>query len=163
MPLLLACLGISAVLAFSIAAGTSSPKTTQANVRTRFSAPDRVRDLLSKIVREREQVNDEELQQALYQMCVDIERYFQSSSKEKERDALFFKDRLTEVTQVLSKYVDVQQSPRYYTNAQAELERGKESIIDFSQYVLESIRRGNATDLLDYTVNTKILQAQRFR
>ncbi len=131
--------------------------------RTRFKAPDQVKDLLAKIVKERDRVNDRELKDALYQMCVDIEKYFSSSSKEKERDALFFKDRLTEVTKVLAKYIEVQQSPRYFYEPEKELSRGKESIVDFSQYVLDSIRRGHAADLLDYTVNTKILQAQRYR
>src|SRR3989344_8254927 len=59
-------------------------------------ALDQIKDLLSEIVREREQVNDPELKAVLFQMFLDIERCFQSSSKDKMRDALFFKARLTE-------------------------------------------------------------------
>jgi len=128
-----------------------------------FKAPDHVKDLLATIAREREQVNDGELKQVLYQMCVDIEKYFVKSSSDKKRDALFFRDRLTEVTQVLTKYVDVQDNPRYYRTPADELALAKKSITDFSDYVLESIRRGTAEDLFDFRVNTNILQAQRFR
>jgi hypothetical protein len=131
--------------------------------KTHFNVPYSFRNLLSEIVQKREQVIDGQLQQALYQLCLDIEQYFNASTNDKERDALFFHERLTEVNKVLIKYIDVQQHPRYYYNPEDELRRGKESIIDFSQYVLESIRRGNAVNLLDYTVNTKILQAQRYR
>lgn len=137
---------------------------TQPNAeRTNFKAPDIVKDLLAKIVRLRGQVDDMELRSELYQLCVDVEKYFLSSSQDKNRDARFFNERLTDVFHVLEKYVDVQKNQRYYNNPSAEMRKGKESLIDFGAYVLESIRRGNAADLLDYTVNTKILQAQRYR
>ena len=96
-------------------------------------------------------------------MCVDIEKYFRRSSKEKDRDARFFRDRLTEVVQVLVTYIQVQDNREYYTESDVHLERGKSALLDFREYVLESIRRGNDADLLDYKVSTKILQAQRFR
>jgi hypothetical protein len=130
--------------------------------RTRFTAPDQVRDMLSKILRERNDVNDEELRQTLYQMCVDIERYFKASSNDKDKDALFFRERLTEVKDILVKYIEIQENTRYYLEPESLLYRGKKSIKDFSTYVLDSIRRGNATNLLEFKVNTNILQAQRF-
>jgi hypothetical protein len=131
--------------------------------RTRFVAPDPVKALLSKIAQERGQIRDQELQAMIHQLCVDIERYFRSSSKEKEKDTLFFRYRLTEVHEVLSKYLQVQAEPRYYYEPATELTRGKEAIRDFSTYVLEAIRRGQAATLMDYKVNTDILQAQRYR
>lgn len=130
--------------------------------RTRFIAPDQVKDMLSKILRERERIYDEELRQLLYQMCVDIEKYFKSSSNDKDRDAQFFKERLAEVKDVLIKYVEVQNNTRYYNEPEGLLYRGKKSIKDFSGFVLDSIRRGNAENLLEFKVNTNILQAQRF-
>lgn len=130
---------------------------------THFDAPNPVKDLLVKIAKEREQINDRDFQQIVLQLCVDVERYFLKSSNDVRKDSLFFHERLNEVDQVLTKYIDVQQSPRYYTDPKGEMKRGKDSIGDFSQYVLDSIRRGTAADLLDYKVNTNILQAQRYR
>lgn len=160
-------LGIAAGIVFTIIIATAmlgSIRTQQPSTeRTRFRAPDQVRDLLAKIARERKQINDQELKSVLYQMCVDLERYFSKSSKDKKRDALFFIDRLNEVARVLTKYVEVQENPRYFEEPAVELERGKTSITDFSKYVLTSIRRGHAADLLDYKVDTDILQAQRYR
>ncbi|OGH16432.1 MAG: hypothetical protein A3C30_04545 [Candidatus Levybacteria bacterium RIFCSPHIGHO2_02_FULL_40_18] len=159
-------LGIAVVIVLvviAVLAVVASQETESSTEKTRFRAPDQVKELLAKIVRERWQIKDSELKDALYQLCVDIERYFSSSSKDKKRDSLFFRDRLNEVAQVLAKYADVQDNPRYYTNWGEELQRGKESITDFSEYVLESIRRGSAEDLFDFRVNTNILQAQRYR
>ena len=126
-------------------------------------ALDQIKDLLSEIVREREKVNDPELKAVISQMFLYIEKYFQSSGKDKVREALFFKDHLTEVAQVLEKYIEIQNNRHYYNDPKTELRKGKESIIEFSQYVLSSIRRGNADDLIDYTVNTNILRAQHYR
>lgn len=130
--------------------------------RTNFSAPDQVRGLLSKIVKDRDNIRDEELRHILYQMCVDIEKYFKSSSNDKDKDALFFKERLTEVNDILIKYIDVQENTRYYHDPAGLLLRGKQSIVDFSIYVLESIKRGNSANLMKFKVNTNILQAQRY-
>ena len=160
--LVIAIAGFS-VAGIAIIATIRGMATQPSTERTRFRAPDHVKDLLAKIARERGQITDRELKAVLYQMCVDIEKYFASSSKDKGKDALFFRDRLTEVARVLAKYVEVQENPRYYYEPRADLERGKTSITDFSHYVLESIRRGHAVDLLDFTVDTKILQAQRYR
>lgn len=158
--LMVVVVGIIAGLTITV----NSRNAAEARVgRTHFKAPDPVSDLLSRIARERAQVRDEELKGALLQLCVDIERYFRKSSSDKRRDSLFFKERLTEVANVLAKYIEVQDSPRYYHEPQAELARGKSSILDFSQYVLESIRSGNTADLVPYRVNTNILQAQRYR
>src|SRR3989344_7995889 len=54
-------------------------------------ALDQINDLLTEIVRDREQINDLELKGVLHQMFMDIEKYFQSSGKDKVSDALFFK------------------------------------------------------------------------
>ncbi len=155
--------GFFAVVGLAFLAARVTEDTPADRERTRFKAPDQVRDLLDKIARTRGQVGDKELSGTLYQMCLDLEKYFESNSKDKKRDSHFFRDRLTEVSEVLAKYIHVQQNPRYYYEPGAELERGKTSIIDFSKYVLDAIRRGHAADLLDYKVNTNILKAQRFR
>ena len=126
-------------------------------------ALDQIKDLFSEIVREREQVNDPELKAVISQMFLYIEKYFQSSGKDKVRDPLFFKARLTEVAQVLEKYIEVQDDPRYFDEPKTELRKGKEAITDFSHYILQSVRRDNTADLIDYTVDTKILGAQRYR
>jgi hypothetical protein len=149
---------ISAVYTYIANHGTTSGSTEKIH----FRAPNPIKDLLSQVASDRELVNDGELKTALYQMCLDIQKYFTSSSRNKQSWVPFFRDRLTEVIDVLTKYIDIQQNPRYYDEAQTELRRGKKSIMDFSQYVLDSIRRGNADELRDYKVNTNILQAQRY-
>ncbi len=129
--------------------------------RIRFRAPGHVKDLLTKIEAERERVFDPELQQTLRQICVDIDNYFQSSSEDKKRDTLIFRDRLAEVIEILDKYLEVQDHPRYFTNPNKALGLGKAAFTDFSVYVLASIQRGNDADLRDYKLNTNVMQERR--
>lgn len=152
------------IILFLIGAVVNNTTTDRpSKERTSFKAPDQVKDLLAKIVRARHQVHDGALQETLYQMCVDIERYFVKSSSDKKKDSSFFAARLTEVANVLDMYINVQGSPRYYLEPENELSRGKSAVTDFAHYVLDAIRRGNAATLVDYKVNTKILEAQRHR
>jgi hypothetical protein len=129
--------------------------------RTQFRVPDKVKDLLSKTAQMRMQVSDKQLQEAVYNLCLDLERYFQSSSRNKEGDSLIFRDRLTEVNQVMAKYIDVQDHSRYYNKPDALLQQGKEAVLDFEDYVLDSIRKGNDAELTEYRVSSDILQAHR--
>lgn len=125
-----------------------------------FEVPGPIKNPLKSIYQKRMRINDRELQERCEDLCKDIVRYFQVGSNDELQDARFIKDRLVEVLKVLDKYVDIQENPRYYFYPQAELEKGKQSIVGFSDYVLESIRRGAAVDLASYTVNTEILNAQ---
>lgn len=135
--------------------------TTIVFTTRRKAALNQVNDLLSKIAQERDRVHDWELKEALSQICVDITRYFQSGSNNKKGDALFFRDRLMEATQVLAKYIEIQDGTRYYDTPDILLEQGKDALTDFSQYVLASIKRGTNADLRAYSLSTKIMQAQR--
>lgn len=130
--------------------------------RTHFLVPGQINDLLSKILRERRRISDRELCETLYKLCVDIERYFRTSSSDKKRDTLFFKKRLSDLLSVLTKYIDIQDSPRYYNDPEAGLRSGKEAILGFSLFVLDQIKLGNEIDLdVEYSVNTEILRSHR--
>lgn len=135
----------------------------QINGKASFKAPNQIKGLLYQIAADRLQINDEELQGAIYQLCLDIEQYFNSSSSNKTKDTAFFQHRLREVADVVKKYIEIQENPRYYYVPQDELLNGKKSVMDFAGYVLDSIRRGNASELMEFKVNTQILQAQRYR
>lgn len=156
---LLACAFASIVFLLTVA--RSSVSTQESSEGITFRIPDQLRDLFSRISQEREQVSDGELRETLRQMFRDIERYFQSTSKDEGVDTRFFQERLTEISSVLSKYLDAQENPRYYHYPNEVLQSGKASITGFSQSVLESIQRGNDVALRDYAINTSILQIQR--
>ena len=156
-------IGIAVIMVVGLLFLSTSTSKQSGKERTRFKAPDQVRDLLEKIPSLRKQIKDRELSQRLYQMCLDIEKYFASNSSDIKRDATFFKDRLTSVVQVLTKYIDVQLYPNYYEGSRAVLEKGKLSILDFADYVVVAIKRGHAAELSDYNVNTNILQADKYR
>lgn len=131
--------------------------------RTKFEAPDRVSDLLTAIARMRPQVKDKEVQDSLTEILKDIEVYFRKYSSNPQQDARSFENHLRSILDVVIKYVEVQDYQRYYEDPSGSLAQGKGAIKDFAEYVLKSCKRGSAERLMDYTVNTKILSAQRFR
>lgn len=120
-----------------------------------------VRPLLDRLMTLRDRLNDPALKYALKACRDDTEAYFERYTSDRKNDAFIFKNNLELMISVMSKYLDVQQNPRYYENPTAELERGKLSAIDFAEFVLQSCREGSAIQLAEYTVNTQILQAQQ--
>lgn len=133
------------------------------NEKTNFKAPVQIKTLLGEISQSRVNIEDDEFKDILQTMCLDIERYFTHESEDKDRDAVSFKERLVDVLEVVQKYVEIQNNQRYFYESQEQMTKGKESVRDFSIHVLESIRQGNAAELLDYKVNSNILQAQRYK
>jgi hypothetical protein len=131
--------------------------------RKRFHGPEKIREQLSEIAHLRDDVTDPDLQATLYRCCADIERYFERYSSNEVLDAIAFEGHLDSVLDVLKKYVDVQNHPRDFNGPEAKLRQGKQSIEDFAEYVIESIRNGNDVNLIEYSVNTDILSAQRYR
>lgn len=126
-----------------------------------FNVPDVIKGLLSSVTRDSEEVSESELRQKLIQLCKDIERYFQKSCSDVRKDSYFFKDRLTEAVRVLTKYRDAQDNPRYYNDPEKVMEQGKKALLDFCDYVLQSIRDGNEKDLTAFKVDTRILGIHR--
>lgn len=126
-----------------------------------FNVPNQVEDQVNQITQQRILVQDLELREALYQICVHVEKYFQLSSKDKKRDALIFRVRLTEVVKVLVTYIKVQNNPDFYNNSDVVLRGWKEAFIEFDGYVLDSIKRGTDVDLREYRLRAEIMQAQR--
>ncbi|MBI5044433.1 MAG: hypothetical protein HZC02_00725 [Candidatus Levybacteria bacterium] len=131
--------------------------------RTRFNAHDQINDLLSKIAVQRDDIKDIDLQATITKLCADVEKYFQTCSKDKMADAITFQGYLQGVTSVLSDYIKVQGSKDNYRKPADILQRGKSSIISFADYVRDAVIRGHEADLLDFNINTKILEAQGYR
>ncbi len=129
--------------------------------RTKFKVPERLVDDLERIAQLRRRVHNEAFKQQLFTMCDDIERYFSKYSSNVASDAAIFEQHLEGVARVLQKYVDVQTHPRDFNDPNGTMQRGLESIVDFAEWVIRSIRNGNDSDLLDFTVDTKILGAKK--
>jgi hypothetical protein len=130
--------------------------------RIYFKAPGKVDNLLADIARMRTQVEDQEFSYILRQLCLHCERYF-ARNKDKVDDINFFTARLTDVRSVLEKYLEIQKDQYYFHEPFERMKTAKESIKGFSEYVLETIKSGNDVNLLDFKVNTNILNAQRYR
>lgn len=161
---LVVLLGLSgSLLVVSFVATISIAATKPSKEKTSFKAPSQVRDLLAKIAKDREKIHDRSFRETLYQMCLDIENYFQNATSKAMEEAIFFRSRLKEVDEVIAKYINVQDNNRYYSDPASALERGKTSITSFAQYVLDSIQRGRDAELTGFRVNTDILKAQRYR
>ena len=156
-------LGVITLFGMSLVLDTLSGKTTSSE-RTRFQAPtNQVGDLLTKIAQLRSQVQDEDLQQAITNLCKDTEKYFKKYCSDPQHDAKRFEEYLKGILEVLNKYLEVQNEQRYYREPAKLLQTGKEAVKSFADYVLTSCQNGSEAKLMEFQVNSKILSAQRYR
>jgi len=162
-----AALGVVAGLALLalllwILLGGEGKKAVSGEEYIKFRSP--VRDDLERIADLRSNISDQSLRVLLTQVCTDVEAYFRKYCANPEEDAVAFRNHLSSLRKVLEKYVEIQDSPaRYYDNPEALMESGRQAVADFEQYVLDTIRRGSRANLMDYSVKTDILSAQKLR
>ena len=126
-----------------------------------FDAPGPVRDLLSRIAAKRDQINDPTLARLVLQICRDIEHYFGSCSADKKADSITFAKSLIDIDSIVAKYIDVQDNRYYWRKPDEILVQVKESLSDYSDYVLESIKNGNEASLREFKLKAYVLAAQR--
>ena len=132
--------------------------------RIKFHSPDQVKDVLEKIMQLRPLVKDSKVQNLLRQICSDTEEYFQRnrSRGNVKADTVMLKQHLDSVREVLERYIDVQEHPRYFDNPQKELQSGYDAFDGFAINLLNSIKKDNRQELTEYRVNTDILDARRY-
>lgn len=127
------------------------------------STPRQVRQLLDDILQLRSQINDQSLCDIITQIGRDSEAYFRRIENAKN-EIEAFKTRLEEIQRILVKYIDVQDNERYYYPHWAKhLQEGRESVVNFAEFLLARIRKESELSMMDYYVDTKILAAQKYR
>jgi hypothetical protein len=158
---------IAALIALACAAGAiflSRRKSPDDSQDIKFKAsPDPVRDVLRKIQHLAPQVKSPDMRESVVQAVADTEAYFKRNSESQKKDAGIFVTHLTSVKDVLERYIDIQENPRYYDNPEKYLKKGREGVEGFGEFVIDSIRAGRKRDLTQFNVDTDILSAQRYR
>lgn len=124
-------------------------------------SPDPVRDQLSRLLKSRDRIKDTYLHDTLTQICRDTEAFFQRR-KIDESDTSVFEAHLSSLNNVMERYLDIQDNPRYFEDPESLLNSGEEAAASFAIFVLEAIRRDGRRDLTDFRVDTDILSAQRY-
>jgi len=130
------------------------------------NTPDTVRDVLRRIIDQTTQVRNADLRDTLAQICSDTDALFRRRSSRGARandDAVTFEQNLTGLERVVTKYIDVQDNPRFFEEPRELLRSGVDAIDGFGEYVLRSIQRDSREALTDYNVDAKILEATRYR
>jgi hypothetical protein len=134
--------------------------------RVKLRGPDRIRDELRSILDKRPAINDRDLRDTITQLVHDTEEVFRrlerNSPDQVNTSVVAFEQHLQSLIRVLDQYVDVQNNPRYFENPQKALQDGREAVAGFATYVLRSAQRAGRQQLTGFTVDTKILSAQRY-
>jgi hypothetical protein len=129
-------------------------------------SPEKVKELLEKLLSLRNKVQDPQLRGSITDICRDMEVYFKSArsrGKDVSSEALAFQKQLESTVNVLEKYLEIQTDPRYFPNAETDKENGAKSITDYAEFVLKSVQQAEARELTDFKVDTKILSAQKYQ
>jgi hypothetical protein len=69
---------------------------------------------------------------------------------------------LENLTLLLDKYIDIQNHPRYYEDAQLKLQEGQTAVLGFEEFVVSSIQLVERGETLGYDVARKMLEATKF-
>lgn len=155
-----------AIGAALIGAGVTYLLRKGGNAPVKFrDSPDDVRKMLKDLLGLREKINDAKVRAMLTSICQDTEAYFSRARKAGvaiDKDVETFREHLESLTKVLDKYIDVQNNGRYYYDEEKELAKGYRGVEGFAQFALDSCKRSAQRGLMDYNVDTDILDAQRF-
>lgn len=131
------------------------------------ASPSSLRPLLGELQRFAGSIDDRVTADRLRTIVSDTGAFFQRShlsrSRDTQQEATEFERKFNDAVKMLSTYVDVQNNPRYYDSPHDLLQSGQAAIEGLAESVLKSVKRGNTTSLLDYKVNTDILNAARYR
>lgn len=137
----------------------------EADQQIKFKAsPGDVRDVLRKIQDLVPQVHDSRMRESVRQAISDTEAYFRRSvgSTSRKHDADVFVAHLTSVKDVLTRYVDIQDNPRFFDHPEVLMDKGLDAVNSFGEFVLRNIKAGRKSDLTQFNVDTDILSAQRY-
>jgi|GEM_PF-3924480 len=128
-----------------------------------FNAPDSVARLLVRIMEQRAAVTDAALREKIKTACEYTEAYFvrNTSPQYIESDTEQFCGHLENLLRVLTLYIDIQDNPHYYREPKASMDMGRDAVAGYADFALNSVRRGTDTRLVEFTVQTDILAAQR--
>ncbi len=169
--ILIAALAVSFLIVIFMLLGPGSKRTTPvvprpANPEFDLTSPPVVREVLSGVLALRSQIRDTELRSTITQLAQDIEYLFGELSQSKEVgivevNADRFNQNLNSIREVLVKYIRIQDNPRYYP--QESLAKGRQSVADFAQHVLQWTQSVSSMSLLEYNVNTELLSTRERR
>jgi hypothetical protein len=154
--LALGLLAVLTIMAYLVRdeGGTSQTKPT-------YKVPGELHDLTEHLAREGWNIEDIELRSAIRKLCGDIEIFFKWNKNDKQRVTKFFHERLVEVNGIVDTYIRVQQHPQYHNNPAAVMKLGKDAIMDFGDYVVQEIKKGNDSDIGSFKMNAHTLEAYR--
>jgi hypothetical protein len=144
----------------------TSPRSR--NTTPVLQAPDTIQELLDTV--SQYHVKDQAMQSNLNQSVIDTEELFKRLKKAKSGEiaqiTAKYEELLTTVRNILVKYVDVQDNPRYYSAVQRQgatraelLDYGQKAIAQYAAGVVKNINEAELGSLTDFRVNAKMLEA----
>ncbi len=134
--------------------------------RVHYTAPGEMNDPVEKMMKLREHLRDDEaMYNAIDEVCRYTEAYFKRFTSEKRNSdtVTLFSNQLELARKVVEDYVYTYEDSQYVDEPEVVLKRGLDSIQGLAETILISIKKGNNDRLMDYKVNTNILNAQRTR
>jgi len=130
-----------------------------------YNGPRQLRETIRNLMNISKRIKDNQMRDAIEEVCKYTEAYFSRLHPDKRYSSsavTAFERHLNSVYSVVERYVDIRNNPEYYDEPQKLTTNAVASVEDFGEYVLKSIKSNNRRSMTDFTVDTKILSAQRF-
>lgn len=130
-----------------------------------IKAADTLKTELEDLYSYSSKVRDTNVQVTLRNILVNTEEYFKRAKQGgvvRDVDIDNFRENLKTAVLILKQYVDIQDHPQFYEDAQGYLKKGADAINSFSNNVLASIRAIGRRNLSDFNISTDILDATKY-
>ena len=128
-----------------------------------YTAPSGLNDYVTRLMRLRENLDaqDTRMRHAIEMVCKHTEAYFKRFTAEKRVPLTVkaFERHLDRAEQVITEYTYASKNPDYVDDSKLVIDDGVQSMEALADIILDSIKRGNNKQLMDYKVITTVLKA----
>lgn len=134
--------------------------------KIRNNAPKDLKPLITRLLTTSKRVNDRRMTTAIGNVCKYTEAYFNRLHPDKRYNQAAldtFERHLESAIKVVDVYLDMQNNSEYFDDPGKGLQQGSDAIEGLAEFMLQSIKQKGRQNNTDYTVDTKILSAQRYR
>lgn len=132
----------------------------------KYSAPAELNDDIRRLMNLRQRVRNKRLQDGIDEVCRYTETYFKKLNigrrgSESLRETAH--GHLQKALDVVTQCIKAEQNPTYFDDPKKVITDGTDAITGLAEALLKNIKQSNRNDLVDFTVNTKILSAERYK
>jgi len=138
------------------------------HTQVRYTAPGGLNEPIRRLMNQVKRIpeHDSPMVDAVNNVCRHTEAYFTRLQPQKRHDEVAiqaFEKHLSIVQRVVDVYIDSLKNDDYFDDARATRQDALEAVTALSDSIRQSVKRNNRGLMLEFTMQTKVLSAERYK